>query len=60
MADDKKGLKAEYSTDGVHLNETGHKVMAGVIRHLPSLWEIINLLRYVTLHKLHLNILYLK
>ncbi|MHC2992268.1 acylhydrolase [Pontibacter sp. HJ8] len=28
MADERKGLKAAYSTDGVHPNEAGYKVMA--------------------------------
>jgi len=27
MKDDRKGLKAEYSADGVHPNESGYKVM---------------------------------
>jgi lysophospholipase L1-like esterase len=28
MVDERKGLKAEYTSDGVHPNETGYKVMA--------------------------------
>jgi lysophospholipase L1-like esterase len=28
MADERKGLKAAYSTDGVHPNEAGYRVMA--------------------------------
>jgi lysophospholipase L1-like esterase len=28
MVDDRKGMKAEYSADGVHPNEAGYKVMA--------------------------------
>jgi lysophospholipase L1-like esterase len=28
MVDDQKGLKKEYTYDGVHPNETGYKIMA--------------------------------
>ena len=31
MADDKMGLKAVYSADGVHPNEAGYKVMAPLV-----------------------------
>ena len=27
LVDDRKGMRAEYSTDGVHPNEAGYKVM---------------------------------
>jgi len=31
MADERNGLKKEYSEDGVHPNEAGYKVMAPLV-----------------------------
>ena len=31
MADERNGLKAEYSGDGVHPNEAGYKVMEPIV-----------------------------
>jgi lysophospholipase L1-like esterase len=30
MVDENKGLKSEYTTDGVHPNEAGYKLMSGI------------------------------
>ena len=34
MVDEKRGLKNEYTTDGVHLNKTGYGVMSKMVRNL--------------------------
>jgi alpha-L-fucosidase len=36
MADEKKGLKAEYSKDGVHPNLEGYKVMDDLVEKAIS------------------------
>jgi lysophospholipase L1-like esterase len=32
MADEKKGLRSDYGTDGVHPNKQGYSVMEQVVR----------------------------
>ena len=32
MVDDKKGLRSDYGTDGVHPNKEGYEVMKNVVR----------------------------
>ena len=34
MVDEKRGLKNEYTTDGVHLNKIGYGVMSKMVRNL--------------------------
>ena len=34
MVDEKRGLKNEYTTDGVHLNKTGYGVMSKMVHSL--------------------------
>jgi len=36
MVDERKGLKAEYSEDGVHPNETGYKIMSKLVEDAIS------------------------
>jgi lysophospholipase L1-like esterase len=37
MVDDRKGLKAEYTTDGVHPNEKGYKIMEPLVEKAIAL-----------------------
>jgi lysophospholipase L1-like esterase len=37
MVDDRKGMKAEFSQDGVHPNAAGYKVMAGLVEKAIAL-----------------------
>jgi lysophospholipase L1-like esterase len=46
MVDDQKGLKKEYTYDGVHPNETGYKIMATLAEQ-----AIANTLDYAALKK---------
>ena len=46
MVDDQKGLKKEYTYDGVHPNETGYKIMATLAEQ-----AIANTLDYVELKR---------
>ncbi|HAT80515.1 MAG TPA: G-D-S-L family lipolytic protein, partial [Flavobacterium sp.] len=36
MADEQKGMKAEYANDGVHPNKTGYKVMEPLVEKAIS------------------------
>ena len=36
MVDDRKGLKSDYTSDGVHPNEAGYKVMSAIADEIIS------------------------